>query len=520
MSQQTITISRDDTNESSKTNDTIRRIHGLNTTTNHQRSNLTGYYNIDETEANKNNINEGFALNNKQLSETIKLTNAIDYLKNFKKKSPNNNRLIDDKHAYEAIFLLRQLVTTKTTTLLQLDCEKLFIDLLLEIYSILPAIDFENFEIDTQIQCTDTLKLRTRQTTIIAFVFDMLGHLTLSSVQFCHNFVRLGGLQPLLAFIADELIFVKCLRVDYREGYQDTVWYAFFFADALLMVLLNLSKSHGAANRQLWHDSEAIQLLGRLVNKRTSHVLELLAFMTICNITNDTWIETHPDESRRAVKLLNGYVKTCAHRLQNQAVVERRLVQIMDNGKLKDVLTHSISLNEYTYAYLIDLLEALCKLSVNARLRGEMYKCDGEKILSHLKVILQKGNKIEKKLVLYMLCQFAFEKEIARDIASDVELVEYLKLGIEGAGDESAIGRLRNVILWYIRALNDERKVVVGSGGPDDDPDSRNVSRAAVTSHLMISYHPSNRDFCLMVKDELKKAGYQVLCYYKDEHGE
>lgn len=70
-------------------------------------------------------------------------------------------------------------------------------------------------------------------------------------------------------------------------------------------------------------------------------------------------------------------------------------------------------------------LRGLNKLAVNDKLRSEIYFEDGLK--ESLKIILMKGNEIEQKYAIKVLCQLSFNHDIALDIVKDEDLVLFLK---------------------------------------------------------------------------------------------
>lgn len=138
-----------------------------------------------------------FKLKDYKLMNDHKLSNAINYLKKLDTKA-----LIDDKLAYEAIFLVASLVWSEIKTILSLKCSKLFADVLLELYNVSARIDFDNFNIDTENQSKKMSK-NDQRVSMIAFVLQIVNCLT-TNVAFRITFAANNGLRAHLAFLNKE----------------------------------------------------------------------------------------------------------------------------------------------------------------------------------------------------------------------------------------------------------------------------------------------------------------------------
>lgn len=81
--------------------------------------------------------------------------------------------------------------------------------------------------------------------------------------------------------------------------------------------------------------------------------------------------------------------------------------------------------NNGTIISILVLLKGLYKLSVNDNLRSDIYYLNNE-FHNSLKTIIFKGNEIERKYALRLLCQLSFNAKIAKDISNDNELMDFL----------------------------------------------------------------------------------------------
>lgn len=74
---------------------------------------------------------------------------------------------------------------------------------------------------------------------------------------------------------------------------------------------------------------------------------------------------------------------------------------------------------------ILVLLKGLYKLAVNNNLRSDIYYLNNE-FHDNLKAIILKGNEIEVKYALRLLCQLSFNEKIGKDISNDSALMDFL----------------------------------------------------------------------------------------------
>lgn len=102
----------------------------------------------------------------------------------------------------------------------------------------------------------------------------------------------------------------------------------------------------------------------------------------------------------------------------------REYREIVDDRRIVQVWVYCFKLENGKSRSLMIPLRGLHKLAVNDKLRSEIYFDDG--IRDSLKVVLLKGNDIEQKYALKLLCQLSFNAEIAKEIEADTELMMYI----------------------------------------------------------------------------------------------
>lgn len=101
--------------------------------------------------------------------------------------------------------------------------------------------------------------------------------------------------------------------------------------------------------------------------------------------------------------------------------------EINEEDKIMQVNVYCLFQNGTSTSLLV-FLKGLYKLAVNDTLRSDIYFKHEAK--NSLKSFLLKGNEIEQKFTLRLLCQLTFNRQIAQEIAQDNELMDYLNKGL------------------------------------------------------------------------------------------
>lgn len=178
---------------------------------------------------------------------------------------------------------------------------------------------------------------------------------------------------------------------------------------------------------------------------------------------------------------------------------------------------------------LVELLDALYHLSVNDNIKMDIYKT----IIDHLKMLIYKGNEIEKEFSLRLLYQLCFDSEIAEDLSKSAELITYIT-SLSAAPDKlkrKRIAKNCDGIIWMIK-LNESSKpspnVPVQPSTTSEKNTSENEKKNieqkkeeedTKPKHIMISYNRESRDVCLEIKVQLETLGYDVWIDVEDISG-
>lgn len=363
--------------------------------------------------------NETFKLYDASSSSTKKLTNAVGYLKNLTPQI-----LVDDKLAYEAVFLIASLLDTETPTLLNLDCEKLFANILLELYKVASEIDFVNFNINIENQSSQDLTKNDRRISLLAFTLQIINFLASRSIRFCATFAQNNGLHAHITFLYDVTVLNKIIDVQLNNLSSSKTVASTNLVNRLVTNMCALS-SVAELNSALWSESNAVDIFLKIAKIKTS--TSLSALVSVCNLLSEDEIEARRErlELDKLVSTLCKMLSQCTQEL-SEGRVDRRQVQILDDERrIVDGQVSYIIDDGDQWRSIVFMVRGLNKICVNDQLRSLVYF--ENRVKDHLMVMFEHGNEIEQKCGLKLLDKLTLTKAISEDVVSDEALVEYLK---------------------------------------------------------------------------------------------
>jgi hypothetical protein len=390
--------------------------------------------------------------NNTEIPDSQKTSNAINYLKQL-----NLSTLVDDSLAYKAIYAIHTLRLSCKRTILNEKCEKLFGDILFELYEKCSSgeidftIPFSRNPKEQQNQLDS--KNNAHKIKLIAFVLDIIICLT-RCVQFCTNFMEHSGLKALLAFLQDndhnKHVFSRLLLV---SPTANPYVYKFYLINELIIAVHNVSKHYASTQRHVWSELNAVRVLLN-VAKHVKPSVELLAYLSACNVSSHDEIETMWFELHPVTTKLSEIVANCVQKFRRNLFLRGAAKLLEDAGPI-DIDTFGFVLNDTSFSYLIEVLDGLTKLcTANKRLSNEVYF--ENHIKDHLKVIFKKGDESEKRSALELIAQLALETRVVEDMRNDFELIEYLNC------DESVmkdgLAKLKGSLLKNVNNEQEEHK--------------------------------------------------------------
>jgi hypothetical protein len=154
----------------------------------------------------------------------------------------------------------------------------------------------------------------------------------------------------------------------------------------------------------------------------------------------------------------------------------------------------------------------------------------------HIKKIIYNGNEVEKEFSLKLLYQLCFDDEIAKDLVTDKQIIDYLiNLKKDKSVKRKSLLKNCNGILFMLNNKTDldvdfadeavpAQQSEAKTGSSKQIQETESIKKSATPTdeqqkHIMISYNRDSRDVCLSIKKQLEKLGYDVWIDVEDIKG-
>ena len=426
---------------------------------------------------------------------------SIEFLKNLCPCS--DSKLIDDSNSYNAfnffIFSIAFSNNTETVTLCEnLKTDTIFCGILSKLYEKKDSIEFD-YLIDPMDQTfiSDPSK---RYGRILSYCFYAINLLVLKSIYFSKN-IEILKLQ--LNFIKDENFLAKHLNSEIN--YFSRVLGIF---DILALNMSSMSKTCEDIIDK-WNELNVADALLNLGAKNESAKLD--SYLCLINIYDDKKIETIPEVQYVLNKLIDMIVTT--DKDFNDGQINRLERQITINNQTRIANIYVQKYSKGTNISLYAIIYSLYRLSVNNTMKKKVYF--QFEIKRYLKSILEKCNEDETELILQLIAQLSFDKEIVNDLKlDDWFLKKFQSYSSNQFG--KGIKLLSDKILWNLKDLSSNQLVdsrVLNASSIQND------SNKDTNKHVMISYNSGSRDLCLKIKKKLEELEHKVWIDVEEIHG-
>lgn len=420
-----------------------------------------------------------------------KINLSLDYLNSLIEKSKN---IIDDELAYQCLFYIGKTVkNTKVEIFPKRNSEKIFSHILLELYKVQNKLDFKSFTIDIASPNLNANK-NDRRISMLSFLVYIINKVAPKSVNFCINFPKHDGLKAFLLFLSNESFIKNTLDVkmnDFSLSKPTSI------LDTIVLDIVSLSLCYDE-NIDKWKELDTIGILLNIAKLKES--VEFNAYVSIVNIIDDKQIESLTDV-HSILKNLVEFFKKCGDYFKEKRF-NRQKRQIIENGEIKDYSVHCVLKNSEFSVSILIILQSLYKLSINDKMRNEIYF--NQNLKESLSEVVLKSNDIELKYMLKLVAQLAFNATIANDLKTNEELINFIKSKVSSSSDQD-LKLIIDQITWNIY------------GNKLEQNESKSESKPA--QHLMISYNTASRELCLKIKSKLESFGVKVWIDVSDIHG-
>ena len=289
------------------------------------------------------------------------IVKAIDYLNKYSTDIP---KLFTDSNGCDAHLCLVQIIShyeINFQTFVAKGFEVFLSNLMLYFYEIRNDL---NLEKNNNIKKSD-LEFNKKRVLILANSLYMKNLIFRRSKQFCIEFVHKQGLKPYISFLKDQ---------KFMQKYRDTQIVDFSndpygFLDYVVLNLSSLSLKTADELKQEWNDLDSVNTFLNVVKVKESLLSD--AYMAIAYILDDKQIESLT-EIHLIADLLSLSLKTCATNFVNN-IFKRAKRQVTFKGKPIDCQVQVYTSADNVDTSIIVLMESLYRLSVNDRLKNDIY---------------------------------------------------------------------------------------------------------------------------------------------------
>lgn len=365
------------------------------------------------------------------------------------------------------------------------------------------AIDyFYNFKLDKSINNFYVLGQ------LISFLSDLSDQTAVAKRKIHEK----GGIINLVKYLTDDKIDVSCQKLcsneqeDWKIKYNDEI-------SMLYTSIFNAIYNTCRIADEYKNDFETMNITNAIrtfmnQKKYVKNIDEINvdATLTLAYVMTDKEIEKLDNIDNLISLLIEDYIKRCANQLLNNPNEIQRREMCLDENEDANFEIIDIFDGKF-YWNLKEIIEALYRLAVNDQMKYAIYETKNGK--EPLKTILKLGNEAEKALIMKLLYQLCFDKNVA-DLLKNDEILSYIK---EISDDDNVKNkRLKHHtkgLIWLIEGKSQSRSVSPVQIDQDNNDDG----------HIMISYNSRSRDLCLKIKEELEKRNFKVWIDVEKIHG-
>ena len=424
-----------------------------------------------------------------QTKHDQKLDSAISYLDTLQN---SKKQILDDESAYKALFYIGKTVQfTDVNVFSKKNCEKIFSHVLQELFKINKKLDFKKFTIDTTDQCRADLTKNDRRISIFAFLLYTTNKIIHKSIEFSINLAKQGGLKAFVQFLSCDSFVKNALNVTVDDF---SLKKPFGLLDYLILNMAAMSVDY-EENLDKWNEFDTVDIL--LTVAKIKQSTEFNAFVAVVNISNDKQIESLQEIRSFSLRLCV-LLKECSEHFKEKRFNRQKRQFVDASGLIKDYWVHCELINLEFSVTLKVILEGLYRLSINDTMRQHIYFENNLK--DSLKSVLYNANEVELNFALRLAAQLTFNKKIAQEFKSDLDLNNFIEQKLSSENSDQGVKEICSNMKWNMQV-------------------ERTIGNAATSNHIMISYNSMSRSICLNIKSKLEALGHKVWIDVNDIRG-
>jgi hypothetical protein len=362
----------------------------------------------------------------------------------------------------------------------------------------------------------------------VAALFNLSWYIADMSTQFYCRFRHANGLQVLKCYISSGEFIEKCIkhksRFEVKRGKR-------FILKSIMHTFHSITRDTSTTHAE-WEKMGMIELLKNTKEffSEVDEDLRVATLLTWVNVASEDIIEKY-DFSRFQLPLtLVEHLNKALKAIVTKENLYRGKIY-MDDSTVKEAAIVIVDLENMNFEYnIVDLLEAMYKMSINDNVKTRLYNEFEVKVV--LKGIITYGNDFEREHASKCLWQLCFDETIMSEVAQDNEFLGFVKelcSSLNNGQENEALKRNLKGILWMkdkLEKKNDKESLMKATVlkhehtevvtdqrlGKDLHPTDAFIENKINQDdkHIMISYNSDGRKLCLKVKQELERLGHSV----------
>ena len=386
---------------------------------------------------------------------------------------------IESKQAYIDIYLLKKLLKKPVFDNFQIfidyKCIDIFSKLLLKYFEIKSELDYQNYK-ESIDDANEEADLNERKISIFDSLLFIINKLAFKSINLGLYLNKKTFIKILYDFALDDQ-FIKNSTMSIKNT---------IFSNLTILVL------YSDENKFDWLNIVSIDSLIKILENTTNSYIARQINIIIGYLANDDQIQQLKQIENYSNELLK-HLELIANKFESNEVLKKIKCDYLTESKrmVKDLYSSHFN------GMLTGTLNLMIRLSINQKEKKKFY-LNG---IKSTKIIIYKGNDVEKYFALKLLAQLCFDREISNEISKDKKLIEYLtSFNMQDSKLILELKTVCNTIIWLIK----QNEIVI------DNIITNTEENLREDKHIMISYSWSTQDECIAVKNELQKLNYKI----------
>lgn len=414
----------------------------------------------------------------------IRQKNVREFLEHYS-QIKDYKKLIRSKTSYVDFYLLKKLLKKPIFNdfhiFIQLNSFELFYSMLVELCEIKNKLNYNDYVEQTEDPDLDSVSNQ-RKISIFDSLLFIINKLAFKSVHLALYLNKKSLIKLLYDFVQDE-DFIKLSLISIKNT---------LFSNLTILVL------YSDENKNDWYDLDSFQISLELLKKYTDNAyITRQINIILAYLANDNQIEMLKEiEDYTNVLLI--HLNQIAKKMENNEPLKKIKCEYLTETKKMIKGLYS----SYFNGMLTGTLNLLYRLAINKKEKEKVFLTQMESI----RIILFKGNELEKYFALKLLAQLCFDQKISQEIAKDTQLINHLNSLITIYVNNLSENQINNKERLDEELLTVCRNIIWQTSLKETEINKD----LDVNKHIMISYSWNFQPICIRIKKELEKLNYKT----------